>query len=111
MQLPNYLFFSTDPEIIVETISSESNSRVEGCLFGVAVNGWRDQELGIAVAGVSQGAQAHGGGYKDDGKNDLSDETFPVPASVMEPLDENSHYLLQQQPKAIQPLASRQDFV
>lgn len=77
------------------TMLSESHSRVEGCLFGGAINGWRDQDLGITVAGISQCAKAHGSGYEDDGEDDLGNETFPVPASVVEPLDENSHYLLQ----------------
>lgn len=79
----------------MEMILSESNSRVEGCLFGGAVNGRRDHDLWVTVAGISQCAETHGRGYKDDGENDLSNETFPVPAGVVEPLDENSHYLLQ----------------
>lgn len=79
----------------METILSESNSRIEGCLFRGPIDGWRDQDLGVTVAGISQCAQAHGSGYKDDGEDDLSNETFPVPAGVVEPLDENSHYLLQ----------------
>lgn len=44
---------------------------------------------------MSQGAKAHGSGHEDDGKDDLCNETFPVPASVVEPLDEDGHYLLQ----------------
>lgn len=95
----------------METILLESNSRIEGCLFGGPINGWRDHDLGITVAGISKRAKAHGSGYKDDGEDDLSNETFPVPAGVVEALDENSHYLLHQQAKAIQLLASCQDFV
>lgn len=79
----------------MELILSKRNSRVEGCLFRVAINGWRDHDLGVTVAGIPQCAEAHGGGYEDDGEDHLSNQTFPVPAGVMEPLDQNSHYLLQ----------------
>lgn len=111
--MENWLFphADTDSGITVETTLSESDSRVEGCLIRGPVDGWGDQDLGVAVAGVSQCAKAHGSGHKNNGEDDLSDETFPVPAGVVEPLDENGHYLLQEQSKAVQLLTSGQDFV
>lgn len=111
--MKNWIFphSATDSGITVETTLSEGNSRIECCLFRGPIDGWRDQDLGVTVAGISQCAKAHGSGYKDDGEDDLSDETFPVPAGVVEPLDENGHYLLQEQSKAVQLLTSGQDFV
>lgn len=71
------------------------NLRIEGCLFRGTVKRWGELDLWIAVAGTSQRTKAHGSGYKDDGENNLSYETFPVPAGVVEPLNEYSHYFLQ----------------
>lgn len=73
----------------------ERNLRVEGCLFRGTIKRWGDLDLWIVVAGIPQGAKAHGSSYKDDGENNLSYETFPVPAGMVEPLNEYSHYLLQ----------------
>lgn len=71
------------------------NLRIEGCLFRGTVERWGDLDLWIIVAGISQCAKAHGSGYKDNGENDLSNETFPVPAGMVEPLNEYRHDLLQ----------------
>ena len=69
--------------------------RIECCLFRGTIKRWGDLELWITVAGTSQCAEAHGSCYKDNGENNLCYEALPVPAGVMEPLNENSHNLLQ----------------
>lgn len=89
----------------------EGNLRVERRLLGGSVKRGGDLDLRVAVAGVFQRAKAHGSGYEDDGEDNLRDETLPVPAGVVEPLDEDGHDLLQQQAEAMQPLSSGQDFV
>ena len=58
-----------------------------GCLFRGTIKRWGDLDLWIVVAGIPQGAKAHGSSYKDDGENNLSYETFPVPAGMVEPLN------------------------
>lgn len=76
-------------------VLKERNLRIEGCLLRGTVERWGDLDLWITVAGVSQCAKAHGSGDKDDGEDNLSNDTFPVPACVVEPLNEDSHDLLQ----------------
>lgn len=76
-------------------VSKDRNLRIEGCLFRGAVERWGDLDLWITVAGISQCAKAHGSGDKDDGEDNLSNETLPVPARVVEPLNEDGHDLLQ----------------
>ena len=73
----------------------EGNLHVEGSLLRGTIQRWGDLDLWITVAGVPQCAQAHGSGYKDNGEDNLSDETFPVPAGVVEPLNEYRQDLLQ----------------
>lgn len=50
--------------------------------------------LGIVAQVAPDGAQAHGEHHEQDGQQELGDQTLPVSAAVMEPLDENGRQLL-----------------
>lgn len=50
--------------------------------------------LGVVAQVAPDGAQGHGEHHEQDRQQELRDQTLPVSAAVMEPLDENGRQLL-----------------
>lgn len=66
----------------------------EGVAVVELVERGAELHLGIVAQVAPDGAQAHGEHHKQDGQQQLGDQTLPVSAAVVEPLDENGRQLL-----------------